>query len=214
MLSMSNSNGNKDLSQLMGTLPGPDETEADGLNDETFGDCDLDTIKIKSDFGENGEFLGSSLPDFFDNDQNYSGGDSFSLNEANDSSQQPSIDALLGEETMQMPTSSLHLRHSNLNPIFSMAISQARDNNVGNPFSQAPVHMQRVSPIHLQNAPQPQLNYQVLKQLEQMLNARNVPLQDQALIIQTMMEKMQREDIMAQQQNVLRVSSAKFSFFI
>ena len=47
-------------SNMFSGMPRVDETEADVLNDETFGDCDLEAIKIKSDFGENGEFLGEN----------------------------------------------------------------------------------------------------------------------------------------------------------
>jgi hypothetical protein len=50
-VAVSSKNTNDDLNMMIANLPGPDDSEADTLNDETFGDCDLDAIKIKSDFG-------------------------------------------------------------------------------------------------------------------------------------------------------------------
>ena len=138
---------------IIGGLPTMDDTEADVLNDETFGDCDLDAIKIKSDFGENGEFLGESLPeglpDFFDTDMSDPGGGvGISLLEHDDQSQQPSIDALLGEDSMRMSSTSMNLRQSSINPLFNMAISQARESNHGSIFSpQQQQQIPRVSPM-------------------------------------------------------------------
>ena len=132
-LNILNKTPNNNFNTMLSGIPTLDDTEADTLNDETFGDCDLDTIKIKSDFGENGEFLGDNtlerLPDFFD-----TGDDGISLIDNDDQSQQPSIDALLGENQLHMPTSSINLRQSTMNPLFNMAISQASDTNHGNIF--------------------------------------------------------------------------------
>jgi hypothetical protein len=175
-----------DLGTMMSAIPIIDDTEADTLNDETFGDCDLDAIKIKSDFGENGEFLGDNLserlPDFFD-----TGDDN------DDQSQQPSIDALLGENQLRMPTTtSVNLRQSTMNPLFNMAISQARDTNHENIF------LEQQNPRSLPQ--KQQINYQVLKQFEQMLISRQVPPQQRIVYIQAMVEKMQRDGLNAQQQ--------------
>ncbi|CAF4674790.1 unnamed protein product, partial [Rotaria magnacalcarata] len=81
------------------------------------------------DFGENGEFLGDfsseRLPDFFESDiPDEGGGGGISLVD-NDQSQQPSIDALLGEDPMSMSALSMNLRQASMNPLFNMAISQA-----------------------------------------------------------------------------------------
>jgi len=176
-----------DLGPMMSVIPIIDDTEADTLNDETFGDCDLDAIKIKSDFGENGEFLGDNLserlPDFFD-----TGDDN-----DDDQSQQPSIDALLGENQLRMPTTtSVNLRQSTMNPLFNMAISQARDTNHENIF------LEQQNPRSLPQ--KQQINYQVLKQFEQMLINRQVPPQQRIIYIQAMVEKMQRDALNAQQQ--------------
>jgi hypothetical protein len=175
-LHMSNKNTNDDLRMMMATvIPPMDDAEADVLNDETFGDCDLDAIKIKSDFGENGEFLGDNqsggLSDFFDSDIPDTGG-GMSLMDDDDQSQQPSIDALLGEDPMRMSTASINLRQASINPLFNMAISQAREANHGNLFSQ-----------------QQQRNYQLLKQFEQMLISRQVAPQKRIVYIQAIIEK-------------------------
>ena len=201
---------------IIGGLPTMDDNEADVLNDETFGDCDLDAIKIKSDFGENGEFLGESLPDglpdFFDTDMSDPGGGiGISLLDNDDQSQQPSIDALLGEDPMRMSSTSMNLRQSTMNPLFNMAISQARESNHGNIFSQQQQQIPRVSPISIppsqqqhQQAPPPpppqQINYQFLKQFEQMLINNQIPSQERIVHIQAMIDKMQREALNAQQQ--------------
>jgi hypothetical protein len=200
------------LRMMMTGITLPDDTEADGLNDETFGDCDLDAIKIKSDFGENGEFLGDNqsggLSDFFDSDIPDTGGGGMSLMDDDDQSQQPSIDALLGEDPMRMSTASINLRQASTNPLFNMAISQAREANHGNLFpQQQQQQVPRISPVPLpQQQPQPppqqqqQINYQLLKQFEQMLISRQVPPQERIVYIQAMIDKMQRDALNAQQQ--------------
>jgi hypothetical protein len=205
-----------DLNMMMTGIAIPDDIEADVLNDETFGDCDLEAIKIKSDFGENGEFLGDNpsagLPAFFDTDVSDTGGMSLvDDEEEDDQSQQPSIDALLGEDPMRFSTTSLNRRpgpaiqQSSINPLFSMAISQAQENNRMNLFPQQQQQQQqqqqipRVSPMTL---PQQQINYQLLKQFEQMLINKQVPPQDRLVYIQAMMEKMQRDSINTQQQQI------------
>ena len=191
----------------------PDETEVDGLNDETFGDCDLEAIKIKSDFGENGEFLGDhssgGLPAFFDADVPDTGGMSLVEDDQDDQSQQPSIDALLGEDSMRFSGALMNRRpppniqQPSMNPLFNMAISQAQENNRVNLFpSQQPQPQQqqqvpRVSPMTI---PQQQINYQLLRQFEQMLINKQVPPQERLIYIKAMMEKMQRDAINAQQQ--------------
>ena len=38
----------------------PDHVEADVLNSQTFADWDLETIQIKPNFGDNGQFLGDN----------------------------------------------------------------------------------------------------------------------------------------------------------
>ncbi|CAM4778550.1 unnamed protein product [Rotaria magnacalcarata] len=208
-------------------IPILEDSEADVLNDETFGDCDLEAIKIKSDFGENGEFLGDnpsdSLPAFFDTDVPDIGGISLD-DDGDDQSQQPSIDALLGEDPMRFSTSSMNRRpgpfvqQTSINPLFNMAISQAQtqETNRMNLFPQSqqqqpppppppppPPQQQpqqqvpRRSPMAL---PQQQMNYQLLKQFEQMLINKQVPPQERLVYIQAMMEKMQREALNAQQQ--------------
>jgi hypothetical protein len=206
-LNMSNKNSNNDLGMMFSVVPTTDDTEADVLNDETFGDCDLNTLKIKSDFGENGEFLGDDpsgeLPDFFNSDISDTGG-GLSLIDNNDQSQQPSIDALLGEDPIRISASSINLRQSTINPLFNMAISQARDFNHGNIFSQQQIP--RMSPIQLPSPPQPQpqqqqqINYQLLKQFEQLLISRQIPSQQRIVYIQAMIEKMQRNALNIQQQ--------------
>ena len=195
-------------------MPTIDDSEADVLNDETFGDCDLEAIKIKSDFGENGEFLGESnaggLSDFFDSDMP-DGNEGLSLVENEDQSQ--SIDALLGEDPM-----CVSIRQSTMNPLFNMAISQARDGNIfpqhhhqQQQQQQQPV--QRMSPIpppprhpHQPPQQQQQINYQLLKHFEKTLIDRQVPPHERILFIQAMVEKMQR-DAMNVQQQTARVRS-------
>jgi hypothetical protein len=204
-LNMSNKNLNNDLGMMFSVIPTIDDTEADVLNDETFGDCDLDQIKIKSDFGENGEFLGDNpseeLPDFFNSDIPDTS-DGLSIIDNDDQSQQPSIDALLGEDPMRISTTSINLRQSSINPLFNMAISQARDSNHGNIFSQQQIP--RRSPTTLPPPPPPpqqqQINYQLLKQFEQLLITRQIPPQERVIYIQAMIEKMQRDTINIQQQ--------------
>ncbi|CAF3393614.1 unnamed protein product [Rotaria sp. Silwood1] len=211
---------NKDnLDMMMTGISITDDAEADVLNDETFGDCDLEAIKIKSDFGENGEFLGDNppggLPAFFDTDVPDTGG--ISLVDDDDQSQQPSIDALLGEDPMRFSTTSIHRRpgpfiqQSSINPLFNMAISQAQENNRMNLFPQQQQQQRsqqqqqqipRVSPMTL---PQQQINYQLLKQFEQMLINKQVPPQERLIYIQAMMEKMQRDAINAQQQQQIQL---------
>ncbi|CAF2799839.1 unnamed protein product [Rotaria sp. Silwood2] len=204
---------NDNLNMMMAGIAIPDDGEADVLNDETFGDCDLEAIKIKSDFGENGEFLGDNppgdLPAFFDTDVPDTGGISLVDDDNDDQSQQPSIDALLGEDPMRFSTTSIHRRpgpfiqQSSINPLFNMAISQAQENNRMNlfPQQQQSQHQQqqirRISPMTL---PQQQINYQLLKQFEQMLINKQVPPQERLIYIQAMMEKMQRDAMNAQQQ--------------
>jgi len=200
-LNMSNKNLNNDLGMMFSIIPTSDDTEADVLNDETFGDCNLDQIKMKSDFGENGEFLGDNpseeLPDFFNSDIPDTD-DGLSIINNDDQSQQPSIDALLGEDPMRISTTSINLRQSSINPLFNMAISQARNSNHGNIFSEQ--QMPRRSPITLPPPPQQQINYQLLKQFEQLLIHRQIPPQERIVYIQAMIEKMQRDGINLQQQ--------------
>ena len=216
---------NDDLPAMMTAMLAPDDTEADTLNDETFGDCDLDTIKIKSDFGENGEFLGDfpaqGLPDFFEGDVSDSRGlAGLSLMDDDDQSQQPSIDALLGEDPMRIQAASMNLRSSTTNPLFSMAISQARETNHGNIFSQQQpppsAQIPRLSPMPL--APQPQqqqqqqqINYQLLKQFEQMLISRQIPPTERAVYIRAMVEKLQRDALNPQQQQQQQPQGARVS---
>ncbi|CAF1193922.1 unnamed protein product [Adineta steineri] len=101
-----------------------DETEVDILNDETFGNYDFDAIKIKSDFDENGQFLGNNLPDFFDTELS-------TIEDDDDQSQQPSIDTLLGEDSLQRVSSmSTGFQQSTINPLFDMAITQAKYENI------------------------------------------------------------------------------------
>jgi hypothetical protein len=200
---------NDGLNMMMTGISINDDVEADVLNDETFGDCDLETIKIKSDFGENGEFLGENptgdLPAFFDTDVPDTGGLSLIDDDDDDQSQQPSIDALLGEDPMRFSATLINRRPAPIsqqpsgNPFFNMAISQAQENNRINLFPQQQPQQQipRVSPMTL---PQQQINYQLLKQFEQMLIAKQVPPQERLIYIQAMMEKIQRDAISAAQQ--------------
>lgn len=204
------------LNMMMTGMVLTDDPEADVLNDETFGDCDLETIKIKSDFGEHGEFLGDhpagGLPGFFDTDVPDNGGMSLGDEDDNDQSQQPSIDALLGEESMRFSAPLINRRpgppiqQPSINPLFNMAISQAQENNRMNLFPQQQQQQQqqvpRVSPMTL---PQQQINYQLLKQFEQMLINKQVPPQERLIYIQAMMEKMQRDAINAQQQQQIQL---------
>ena len=222
MLPVSNARRNDDSTSMMTGLAAPDDIEADTLNDETFGDCDLDAIKIKSDFGENGEFLGDypaqGLPDFFDADVSDTGGGGLSLMGDDDQSQQPSIDALLGEDPMRFQTASINLRSSTTNPLFSMAISQARETNHGNIFSQqSSAQIPRISPMTLPPQPQPpplqqqqqpQINYQLLKQFEQMLISQQIPPQERVVYMRAMVEKLQRDALNTQQQQAARVSDS------
>ena len=213
----SNISNNNNINMMFPGIPIADETEADVLNDETFGDCDLDAIKIKSDFGENGEFLGEDisggLPDFFDTDTN----DGLPLMDNDDQSQ--SIDALLGEDPMR-----ISIRQSAANPLFNMAISQASDGNIFTQ-QQRPQPQQRLqpqpqpiprisSPSTQQQQQQQQLlnqQYQILKQFEQSLISRQVPPQERVILLQAMFEKIQR-DAMAVQQQTARVRSFAPSF--
>lgn len=200
ILNMSNNNINlnNDLGMMFSIIPTVDETEVDVLNDETFGDCDIDQIKKKSDFGVNGEFLGDDptgdeLPDFFNTDIPDRGGSL--LDDNNDQSQQPSIDALLGEDPMRISASSIHFRQSmnNNNPLFSMAISQAADTNQRNIFPEQQQQMpSRPIPPPAQ-AHQQQMNYQLLKQFEQLLISQQIPPQQRVHYLQLMIDKMQRE---------------------
>ncbi|CAF1198294.1 unnamed protein product [Rotaria sordida] len=171
ILNISNKNINNNLNTMLSVLSTTDDTEVDILNDETFGDCNLDTIKMKSDFGENGEFLGDytteTLPDFFDSNISDKEDEILLIDNNNDQSQQPSIDALLGEDPMSLSTS-INLRQSTMNPLFNIAISQA--NNI---FSQQ--QTSRISPIILPSSSQQQINYQLLKQFEQMLINQQIP---------------------------------------
>ncbi|CAF3916466.1 unnamed protein product [Rotaria sordida] len=171
ILNISNKNTNNNLNTMLSVLSTTDDTEVDILNDETFGDCNLDTIKMKSDFGENGEFLGDytseTLPDFFDSNISDKEDEILLIDNNNDQSQQPSIDALLGEDPMSLSTS-INLRQSTMNPLFNIAISQA--NNI---FSQQ--QTSRISPIILPSSSQQQINYQLLKQFEQMLINQQIP---------------------------------------
>ncbi|CAF3064083.1 unnamed protein product [Rotaria sp. Silwood2] len=202
ILNISNKNTNDDLNTMLSVLSTTDDTEADTLNDETFGDCNLDTIKIKSDFDDNGEFLGDysseRLPDFFDSYIPDKGG-GILLIDNNDQSQQPSIDALLGEDPMCISATSINLRQSTMNPLFNMAISQANNTNHENIFSQQ--QTSRIPPITLPPPQQQQqINYQLLKQFEQMLINQQIPSQERILYLQAMIEKMQRDTLNTQQQ--------------
>jgi hypothetical protein len=189
---------NNNLNLMFPGIPIADDTEADVLNDETFGDCDLETIKIKSDFGENGEFLGENssggLPDFFDSDQPDTD-EGLSLMNNDDQSQ--SIDALLGEDPMR-----ISIRQSATNPLFNMAISQARDTNI---FTQQQQQQQQIPRRPSPLPQQQQINYQLLKQFEQSLINRQIPPQERMILMQAMFEKMQRDSVNIQQQTA-RVS--------
>ncbi|CAF5032809.1 unnamed protein product, partial [Rotaria sp. Silwood1] len=205
ILNISNKNTNDDLNNTMlSVLSTTEEIEADILNDETFGDCNLDTIKMKSDFDENGEFLGDysseRLPEFFDSNILDKGG-GILLIDNNDQSQQPSIDALLGEDPMYITTTSMNLRQSTMNPLFNMAISQANNTNHENIFSQQ--QASRRSSITLPSSSsqqQQQINYPLLKQFEQLLINQQIPPQERILYLQAMIEKMQRNIVNIQQQ--------------
>ncbi|CAF4386298.1 unnamed protein product [Rotaria socialis] len=213
LLNMSNKN-----TMLSGLPPTTDDNEADVLNDETFGDCDLDAIKIKSDFGENGEFLGDfsseRLPDFFDSDiLDEGGGGGISLvDNDNDQSQQPSIDALLGEDPMSMSALSMNLRQATMNPLFNMAISQASTPNHGSIFSQQPIPHMAPPPQQQQQQQPQQINYQLLKQFEQMLINRQIPAHERIIYIQAMIEKMHRDTLNIQQQPTTRVRELTILF--
>lgn len=166
----------------------PDENEADVLNDETFGDCDLNRIQLKSDFGENGEFLGDDtagdLPDFFDTDAPESNQETSLYEDANDQTQ--SIDALLGEDPMRVSIR----QQSTQNPLFNMAISQARNENIF-PSQQPPPPPPATRPHpHPQHQ---QINLQLLRQFEQLLISRQVPPQERMLYMQAMIEKMHQQ---------------------
>jgi hypothetical protein len=202
------------LRMMMTGITLPDDTEADGLNDETFGDCDLEAIKIKSDFGENGEFLGDDyrsgdLPGFFDMDIPDTGG--ISLNADDNQSQQPSIDALLGEDPMRFSTTAFNRRQGPsiqqppMNPLFNMAISQAAETKRVNAFPQQQQQHQQAPRVPPMPLPQQQINYQLLKQFEQILINKQVPPQERLVYIQAMMEKMQRDAINAQQQQQMQL---------
>ena len=201
------------LNILMTGMSTIDDTEVDILNDETFGDCDLDAIKTKSDFGDHGEFLGDpradELPAFFGSNVR-DARHAFRIDH-HDQSQQPSIDALLGEDSMRFSATSMHGRPAStaqqppINPFFSMAISQAAETARSNPFAQqqpmqpAPPPVQRTPPVAPVQQKQ-QINYQLLKQFEQLLINKQVPPQERLVYIQAMMEKMQREAFHNQQQ--------------
>ena len=204
-----------DFNRVTSGMIVPDETEADVLNDETFGDCDLEAIKIKSDFGENGEFLGDhssgGLPAFFDADEPDTGEMALVDDDHDDQSQQPSIDALLGEESIRFSAALMNRRRPppiqqpSLNPLFNMAMAQAQDNNRINLFpsqsqSQQQQQQQQIPRVSPMTLPQQQINYQLLRQFEQMLINKQVPPQERLVYIKAMMEKMQRDAISAQQQ--------------
>ena len=204
------------MNVIMAEMSVTGDTEADILNDETFGNCDLETMKTKSDFGENGEFLGDNrldyLPAFFDTDLPDTNGISLD----NDQSQQPSIDALLAEDPIGLLTSSIHRRsgpfiqQSSMNPLFNMAASQAQETNHMNIF---PLQQQQQIPyVSQMTLPLKQINYQVLKQFEQTLINKQVPPQQRLIYIQAMIEKMQRDAInVRQQQMQLQQQAARVS---
>ena len=207
-----------------------DDNEEDMMNDETFGGCDLDAIKKKSDFGPDGKFLGDQpmgdLPAFFEPLRSETS--HLSRVHHDDPFQQPSIDALLGEDPMRFSSASLHRRANPIiqplpvNPLFSMGASQAGDNPRANLYSQQQQqqqHSSRRSPMTLpppppqrpQPPPQPQqpqqqqINYQLLKQFEQLLINKQVPPQERLIYIKKMMEKMQSDAINAQQQQQIQL---------
>jgi len=176
-----------------------DENEADTLNDETFGDCDLKKIQIKSDFGENGEFLGddapTELPDFFDTDYSDTNLQSTLNDDINDQAQ--SIDALLGEDPMRVS-----IRQSTHNPLFNMAISQARNENI---FAPQPNVVQQQQQQQQQRPPptsRQMVNMQLLKQFELLLISRQVPAHERIVYLQTMIDQMQQQQ--QQQQSMPR----------
>jgi hypothetical protein len=164
------------------------------------------------------------LPDFFDTDLQDTTLESPFLLDTDDQSQQPSIDALLGEDPMRMSAVPMSLRQSTTNNLFSMAISQARETNRDNIFSQQPpvlsqmprmpsMAVRQPSPStqqhQQQQQQQQQVNYQLLRQLEQMLSHGHVPAQERMAYIQTVIEKMQRDaaNTQQQQQQATRVSA-------
>ncbi|CAF4256096.1 unnamed protein product, partial [Rotaria magnacalcarata] len=80
-----------------------------------------------------------------------------------------------------------------MNPLFNMAISQASTPNHGSIFSQQPIpHM--APPPQQQQQPQ-QINYQLLKQFEQMLINRQIPAHERIIYIQAMIEKMHHDTL-------------------
>lgn len=223
----------EESNMFISSMPETDDNEDDMLNDETFGDCDLETLKKKSDFGPNGEFLGNqtSLPAFFQPNNEPIRGQRYHQHhqpqQQDDQSHQPSIDALLGEDPMRFPTASMPRRTAPVNPLFSMAMSQAHEPHRPNaylsqtaptnarppPLPPQPPQSSSHPQVHHQQQQQ-QLNYQLLKQFEQMLINKQVPPQERLIYIKAMMEKMQREALNSQQRQLQQQQTARVSVFV
>jgi hypothetical protein len=90
----------------------------------------------------------------------------------------------------------ISIRQSATNPLFNMAISQARDTNIFTQQQQQQQIPRRPSPLPQQQ----QINYQLLKQFEQSLINRQIPPQERMILMQAMFEKMQRDSVNIQQQ--------------
>ena len=100
----------------------------------------------------------------------------------------------------------ISIRQSATNPLFNMAISQARDGNIFPQQQQQQIP--RAAPPPPPPPPQQQIDYQFLKQFEQLLISRQIPPQERIGYIQAMVERMQRGAIHMpqQQQQPTRVS--------
>ncbi|CAF1201286.1 unnamed protein product [Didymodactylos carnosus] len=200
------SNGRQDL-----LLPqvGDMAEEIDDLNDETFGES-VEKIKIKSDFGENGEFIEDYPLD---------------EEETNIDDQMPSIDALIGDDSASNLSTSLgrlttnyieqqnpftHQQQSSLNPFFNDATPSLFERRT-TPLQQSPVldvsNLVRPSSQQQQQPFRPTLqmpisshHIQALKQFEQTLIAIDTPPNERLLLMKQMMGKIQRDILMQQQQ--------------
>ena len=85
-----------------------------------------------------------------------------------------------------------------------MAISQATETNRTNLFPRQQQQQQQIPRRSPMTLPPQQINYQLLKQFEQMLINKQVPPQERLVYIQAMMEKMQRDTLNAQQQQQIQ----------
>ncbi|CAF0812803.1 unnamed protein product [Didymodactylos carnosus] len=187
--------------------------EIDDLNDETFGES-VEKIKIKSDFGENGEFI-----------EDYP----LQEEETNIDDQMPSIDALVGDDSASNLSTSLgrlttnymeqqnpftHQQQSPLNPFFSdttqglfeqrasplLPASTLDVNNFIRPLPQQQQQQQQKSFRPTPQMPFSTQHIQILKQFEQTLISIDTPVNERLMLMKQMMDKIQRGTLMQQQQ--------------